>query len=509
MIVMKYIFSLIGIIFIGYSGVYALQPKEDSQGAYIEVIYDKPQQQDTITLTIWDVPMSYQKRHFTSSRELKTVMSDNKFSFAIDSLLETAYFTLSRSNGHGERIPFLEMNLISPTDSIIVHVEDTRAPEKEIITEWGSKSCNQCEDFSFSGRGIAKYQCLQAVKKAESNLYDSYVDTLSDTPPVTIRLKNQYDRFIEHVLKGKLAELAKFEDTVPAETFQLIRADVIAESALNWFSIVLLESKYEDSTSTKEIYESLFEMFSHDIQAPSLSAQLKSAKYPEMLLYKTYIESGLYPDQSRYDKLKNEFDGWLLERLLTNYLLNNSSVSQFDSLANDALNVVHYPPYRQALTTLLSSQQIGTIAYDFALPDSVGDTVHLSDFLGKVVFIDFWFTGCGGCSEYYASVVSIAKERFKANPEVVFVSVSIDRNKEIWHRGLASGLYTSPDAVNLYTGDQGIRHPIIQQFAVASYPHPLLLGARGEVVSNDENELRRKGPEGLIATINKALDSIR
>ena len=70
-----------------------------------------------------------------------------------------------------------------------------------------------------------------------------------------------------------------------------------------------------------------------------------------------------------------------------------------------------------------------TADYKMNLLDSKGKKVSLEDLKGKVVFINFWATWCGPC---IAEMPSIQKlyDHFKDNPDVVFVILEAEGNKQ-------------------------------------------------------------------------------
>jgi cytochrome c biogenesis protein CcmG, thiol:disulfide interchange protein DsbE len=68
---------------------------------------------------------------------------------------------------------------------------------------------------------------------------------------------------------------------------------------------------------------------------------------------------------------------------------------------------------------------VGMTAPDFSLPDIEGKTVRLSDYRGKVVFVNFWATWCKPCKEEMPSM-EILWENFKSE-DFVMVAISMDR----------------------------------------------------------------------------------
>ena len=68
---------------------------------------------------------------------------------------------------------------------------------------------------------------------------------------------------------------------------------------------------------------------------------------------------------------------------------------------------------------------VGMNAPDFGLPDLQGQSQHLSDYRGKVIFLNFWATWCKPCKEEMPSMQvlwdSLKKEDF------VMLAVSMDR----------------------------------------------------------------------------------
>ncbi len=128
--------------------------------------------------------------------------------------------------------------------------------------------------------------------------------------------------------------------------------------------------------------------------------------------------------------------------------------------------------------------QPGKPFYKFALPDTTGKLHKLEDFNGKIIVLDFWFTGCPGC-KLISPVLEKVEEEIK-NDGIQFISINVDK-AEIWKIGI--GEYSSKSSLQLYTQDQRFNHPIIEFAKIPSYPSLIVLDKNGNLVGVPPNPL--------------------
>lgn len=92
----------------------------------------------------------------------------------------------------------------------------------------------------------------------------------------------------------------------------------------------------------------------------------------------------------------------------------------------------------QALYDRLVKLIPGVEASDFEMQTVDGKTVRFREVIGqgKVTYIDFWATWCGPCCAEIPYVEKLV-EKFGANPDIEFISISLDANLDKWHKKLA------------------------------------------------------------------------
>jgi thiol-disulfide isomerase/thioredoxin len=116
---------------------------------------------------------------------------------------------------------------------------------------------------------------------------------------------------------------------------------------------------------------------------------------------------------------------------------------------------------------------IGAPAPDFALRSATGDTVHLHDFAGKLVYLNFWKTTNGLCLRDLPYAQELMRKFEGQN--IVFVNIALDENEQTWRQ-----LVTTKKLPGVQLRlPEGLRAPLAHAYAVQDVPTYLLVGEDG------------------------------
>lgn len=119
------------------------------------------------------------------------------------------------------------------------------------------------------------------------------------------------------------------------------------------------------------------------------------------------------------------------------------------------------------------------LAPNFTLENSEGKKVSLSDFKGKVVYIDFWATWCGPCVAEIPHSKKL-KEKFTGNDSIVFMYVSVDNEDNVdgWKAFIKKKGMTG---VQLISRDGGQEERVGERYDIQFIPRFVLIDKNGRV----------------------------
>jgi len=173
---------------------------------------------------------------------------------------------------------------------------------------------------------------------------------------------------------------------------------------------------------------------------------------------------------------------WLATKIIMDGFRNNNLIDA-EEVMNDFLPKCTIPTYRDSLTNyckaLKKTLWRGREAPAFTLQDANGREVSLSDFKGKVVYIDFWGVHCGPCIYDIRTDVPSLHKKY-AGKDVVFLNVCVEGSIAQWKATLEN---LGMDGVNLLT--PGVESPAGKAYNISGIPHYVLIDRQGKIFNSN------------------------
>lgn len=136
-------------------------------------------------------------------------------------------------------------------------------------------------------------------------------------------------------------------------------------------------------------------------------------------------------------------------------------------------------------------------ALDFTLYDQYGNVHKLSDYKGKIIFLNFWATWCPPCRNEMPHIEAIYNEYGKNNEEVVILGVAAPN----------LGSEGSEEGVINFLNEEGYTFPVLMDtkgeslvyaYGISAFPTTFIIDQEGYITSYVPGAMSKESMEQLI-----------
>jgi thiol-disulfide isomerase/thioredoxin len=119
-------------------------------------------------------------------------------------------------------------------------------------------------------------------------------------------------------------------------------------------------------------------------------------------------------------------------------------------------------------------------APDFKLTSIEKDTISLSQFKGKLVYLKFWASWCGDCIKQVVPQRKIEAD-LASNPDIAFVNISVDEDLEAWERSVARNKLMGVELISKEGEDADINN----NYGINEIPRYVVIDKNGIILDNN------------------------
>ena len=121
--------------------------------------------------------------------------------------------------------------------------------------------------------------------------------------------------------------------------------------------------------------------------------------------------------------------------------------------------------------------EAGSVVKDFEMRDRDSNLVKLSDFKGKLVYMDIWATWCGPCVEEIPNMEKLY-QHYKDDPQILLVSVSVDSKKNLWEKKLDEDKPQWPQ----YIVDGALKDKLYNEYIITGITRFMMFDSEGKII---------------------------
>lgn len=376
-------------------------------------------------------------------------------------------------------------SLKSGRQSIMVFL----APGFEVVVNAAGRGLHQ--NVSFSGKGAKENEFLQTRTKLERELLPSRQNNYQLPESEFIGKIEEYKK----AMTESLDQFAVANKELDQEFIALEKLHIQYDCAIEYFQYPQYNSTYTqapDKSPSPELIAYKDQVNLND----DLAIKLKS--YQRYVIYEAYKQGDILLQktpalqlkengstlailQAVNDKFKSPKINDFLQFSILNDHIKYKSVNGLNELVDNFLSKTQNPTYKQVIQGQVNRWaplNKGQVAPTFAYRDIKGESIDLNDLKGKNVYIDIWATWCGPCRKEIPHLEKL-QEEYKGNSNIVFASVSIDKDKEAWEKMVKE---KDMKGLQLYA-DQANNSKICRDYLVSGIPRFLLIDAEGKIIN--------------------------
>ncbi|HWV65883.1 redoxin domain-containing protein, partial [Chitinophaga sp.] len=216
--------------------------------------------------------------------------------------------------------------------------------------------------------------------------------------------------------------------------------------------------------------------------------------------YKLYPVLRKTEDRIRKGALEKSIDSisLVIDEQRKNYITGHSSSPVSLSIVEDMAVVGDYTkvaPFYQLLSPearrtdvgqrlwtrleVLKRRAPGALVKDFAIPSLNGQSVRISDFKGKYLFIDFWASWCGPCRAENPNVLRAYNDFKEKNFTVL--GISVDEQGDKWKEAVEKDKMPWTQVSDL----KGMASEVAKYYGILAIPSTMLLDPEGRIITTN------------------------